>query len=84
MGFLISSFPSKKCSIPLPSIRSQTPYIDINAKYLNDLMNRELETISPDLPLQDLIEEHLLKKRERAFLVFEKGRLGGTICLDDV
>jgi hypothetical protein len=47
-------------------------------------MNREFDTISLDLPLQDLIEEHILKKRERAFLVFEKGRLGGTICLDDV
>jgi predicted transcriptional regulator len=54
---------------------------DIRAK---DLMNREFEAVSPDLPLQDLIEEHILKKRQRAFLVFEKGQLDGIICLDDV
>jgi Zn-dependent protease/predicted transcriptional regulator len=54
---------------------------DIRAK---DLMDREFETVSPDLPLQDLIEEHILKKRQRAFLVFEKGELDGIISLDDV
>lgn len=54
---------------------------DISAK---DLMNREFETISRDLPLQELIEEHILKKRQRAFLVFDQGQLDGIICLDDV
>jgi len=54
---------------------------DIRAK---DLMNREFETVSPDLPLQELIEEHILKKRQRAFLVFEQGKLDGIISLDDV
>jgi Zn-dependent protease/predicted transcriptional regulator len=54
---------------------------DIRAK---DLMNREFEAVSPDLSLQDLIEEHILRKRQRAFLVFEKGHLDGIICLDDV
>jgi len=54
---------------------------DIRAK---DLMDREFETVSPDLPLQDLIEEHILRKRQRAFLVFDQGKLGGIISLDDV
>jgi Zn-dependent protease len=54
---------------------------DIRAK---DLMNREFEAVSPDLPLQELIEEHILKKRQRAFLVFDQGQLDGIICLDDV
>ena len=54
---------------------------DIRAQ---DLMNREFETVSRDLPLQELIEEHILKKRQRAFLVFDRGQLDGIICLDDV
>ena len=54
---------------------------DIRAK---DLMNREFETIPRDLSLQELIDEHILKRRQRAFLVFDKGQLGGIVCLDDV
>ncbi len=54
---------------------------DIRAK---DLMNREFETISRDLPLQELIDEHILKMRQRAFLVFDRGQLYGIISLDDV
>lgn len=54
---------------------------DIMAK---DLMNREFETVSRDLSLQELVEEHILKRRQRAFLVFERGQLDGIICLDDV
>lgn len=54
---------------------------DIRAK---DLMNREFETISRDLPLQQLIDEYILKRRQRAFLVFDGGKLHGIISLDDV
>ena len=54
---------------------------DIRAR---DLMNREFETVSRELSLQELIEDHILKRRQRAFLVFEKGQLDGIICLDDV
>lgn len=54
---------------------------DIRAK---DLMDQEFETISQDLSLQELVEEHILKRRQRAFLVFEGDRLDGIICLDDV
>jgi Zn-dependent protease len=54
---------------------------DIRAK---DLMNPEFEAVTPDLLLQELIEEHILRKRQRAFLVFDKGQLEGIICLDDV
>ncbi len=54
---------------------------DIRAK---DLMDREFETVSPDLSLQELIDEHILKTRQRAFLVFEREQLEGIICLDDV
>ncbi|UCD71608.1 MAG: site-2 protease family protein [Syntrophobacterales bacterium] len=54
---------------------------DIRAR---DLMNREFETVSRDLPLQELIDEHILKRRQRAFLVFDRNQLDGIICLDDV
>ncbi len=54
---------------------------DIRAR---DLMNREFETISRDLSLQELIDEHILKRRQRAFLVFDQGQLHGIVCLDDV
>jgi CBS domain-containing protein len=49
-----------------------------------DLMNREFETITSDLPLQQLIDEYILKRRQRAFLVFDRGQLHGIISLDDV
>jgi Zn-dependent protease len=54
---------------------------DVKAR---DLMNREFETVSRDLLLQELIDEYILRERQRAFLVFDGGQLHGIVSLDDV
>lgn len=54
---------------------------DLRAK---DLMNVDFETVSSDLGVQTLVDEYVLKKKERAFLVSEGGDLKGIICLEDI
>ncbi|MFQ5905982.1 MAG: site-2 protease family protein [bacterium] len=54
---------------------------DIRAE---DLMSRDFETVGPDLTVEELISEHMLKKGKRTFLVEEGGRNVGIICLEDV
>ena len=49
-----------------------------------DLMDRNFETVRPDLSVQELVDEYILKKRERVFLVAEDDRLRGIVCLEDV
>ncbi len=49
-----------------------------------DLMTREFETVSVDLPVQTLVDDYILKKKERVFLVTENGTLRGIVCLEDV
>lgn len=49
-----------------------------------DLMARDFETVSRTLSVQELIDEHILKKRERVFLVADGENLEGIVCLEDV
>lgn len=49
-----------------------------------DLMTRDYETVSADLSVQELVDEHILKKKERVFLVMDKEAVKGIVCLDDV
>ncbi len=49
-----------------------------------DLMNREFETVPSGLAVQALVDEFILKKRERVFLVTEGSALKGIVCLEDV
>ncbi len=54
---------------------------DVRAK---DLMDTAFETIKGSISVQELIEEHILKKKERSFLITEAGELEGIVCLEDV
>ncbi|MBW2040180.1 MAG: site-2 protease family protein [Deltaproteobacteria bacterium] len=54
---------------------------DVRAK---DLMDTKFETIDGSISVQELMEDYILKKKERAFLVTEAGKLTGIICLEDV
>ncbi len=54
---------------------------DLRAK---DLMNRDFETVSTNLSVQELVEDYVLKKKERAFLVSDAGELQGIVCLEDI
>jgi Zn-dependent protease/CBS domain-containing protein len=50
-----------------------------------DLMATDFETIPPGLSVERLVDDYILKKKERVFLVtgFEGG-LQGIVCLEDV
>jgi Zn-dependent protease len=54
---------------------------DVRAK---DLMDTAVETIDGSITVQALMEDHILKKKERSFLVTERGDLAGIVCLEDV
>ena len=54
---------------------------DVRAK---DLMDTAFETIDGSLSVQELIEDHILKKKERSFLITKAGELAGIVCLEDV
>ncbi len=49
-----------------------------------DLMNREYTTIPRGLPIQALLDEYILKKKERVFLVEDNDQVLGIVCLEDV
>jgi Zn-dependent protease/predicted transcriptional regulator len=49
-----------------------------------DLMNTEFETVPAGLPVQALVDDYILKKNERVFLVTVGGDLKGIVCLEDV
>jgi len=49
-----------------------------------DLMSRDFQQVEPDLPVEVLVQEYILRHRERNFLVTEGERLVGIVCLEDV
>jgi Zn-dependent protease/predicted transcriptional regulator len=49
-----------------------------------DLMDTAFESIDGALTVQELIEDYILKKKARSFLITERGALAGIVCLDDV
>ncbi|UCF71852.1 MAG: site-2 protease family protein [Deltaproteobacteria bacterium] len=51
---------------------------------VKDLMDTTFETVEGAISVQELVEDYILTKRERAFLVIEAGRLAGIVCLEDV
>ena len=49
-----------------------------------DLMTADFATVSGDLPLQQLVDEYVLRRREHSFPVADAGILQGIVCLHDV
>lgn len=49
-----------------------------------DLMTADYETVSGHLSVQSLVDDYILKKKERVFLVADGGRMRGIVCLEDV
>ena len=49
-----------------------------------DLMNTDFETVPAGMSVQTLVDDYILKKKERVFLVTEGNDLKGIICLEDV
>jgi len=56
----------------------------LKGKTAEDLMTRDFETVSGSLSVQELVDEHILMKRERVFLVKEEAAISGIVCLEDV
>ena len=48
------------------------------------MMTREYETVPSTLPVQDLVDDYILKHKERVFLVQDGEILRGIVCLEDV
>ena len=50
-----------------------------------DLMTKDFETVYPGLSVQKLVDDHILAKKGRVFLVTDlSGDLRGIVCLEDV
>ena len=48
------------------------------------LMRANAPTVTPSMPLSQLVDEYLMGTDERAFPVVEDDRLAGLVCLEDV
>lgn len=48
------------------------------------LMRPPGATVSPDMTVDELVEDYLLRAEQRAFPVVDNGRLVGMVCLEDV
>ncbi len=55
--------------------------VNIKAK---DLMNPDFITVSPDISLQQLVNEHILISGDRTFIVTKDEKILGMICLKDI
>jgi hypothetical protein len=49
-----------------------------------DLMTTDYAAVPPSLAVEDLVDDHILKKKERVFLVMDGNDLQGIVCLEDV
>jgi Zn-dependent protease/predicted transcriptional regulator len=54
---------------------------DVRAK---DLMTEDVATVPSTLRVQDLVDDYILKHRDRGFLVRDDDVLKGIVCLEDV
>ena len=49
-----------------------------------DLMTREPESVPPEMTVQELVDDHFLKRRYQSFPVVDRGALAGLVTLDQV
>jgi Zn-dependent protease len=49
-----------------------------------ELMTTDFQTVPSSLPVKDLVENYILRQKERVFLVQDGDVLKGIICLEDV
>lgn len=49
-----------------------------------DLMNKNFKTVTSDLCVKELVDDYILKKKERVFLVVDEDKLKGIVCMEDV
>ncbi|MBN1222079.1 MAG: site-2 protease family protein [Candidatus Aminicenantes bacterium] len=49
-----------------------------------DLMTKDFASVPSTLRVQDLVDDYILRRRERVFLVKDGDELKGIVCLEDV
>jgi Zn-dependent protease len=49
-----------------------------------DLMNKDFMIVKSNLSIKELVEDYMLKHKERAFMVSDNSQLEGIICLEDI
>jgi Zn-dependent protease/predicted transcriptional regulator len=54
---------------------------DLRAK---DLMSHDCESLDPEMPVQQFVDEHLLRTAQRCFVVVEGGRMVGLVTPHEV
>jgi len=48
------------------------------------IMNPDVPVVSADLDVDDLVEKHIMKTDNQAFIVFDEDRMVGLVSIDDV
>ena len=56
----------------------------LNEVSVGDLMVTNFDTVSPGMNLQELVDDYILRQRDRSFLVIEDGLVKGIVCLHDI
>ena len=51
---------------------------------VEDLMITNFDTVPPGLSIQQLVDDYMLRHRDRGFLVVERGLVQGIVCPEDV
>ena len=51
---------------------------------VEDLMITDFGTVSPHITIQQLVDDYILRHKDRGFLVIEEGLVKGIVCLHDV
>jgi Zn-dependent protease len=51
---------------------------------VRQMTKRNPPTVSGDISVENLIEDHIMQTDDHAFPVMEEGKLAGIVCLDDV
>jgi len=58
--------------------------IRLNNVTAEDLMVENLKTVPGHVTVQELVDVHILKKKERVFIVVDDEKMEGIVCLEDV
>jgi len=56
----------------------------LNGIYVRDVMQRDVDTIAPDVTVDQLVHDYVLKRNKRCFAVVAAGEFAGLITLADI
>jgi Zn-dependent protease len=78
---LIGFFLRNASSASYEQLVIETTLSGINVR---DVMKSDVPTVPSDLPIEELVQEHVLRRNARCFAVVDDGRFSGLITLTDV